>query len=71
VSKTFSGKDLIKALRILGYLVDHQKGSHIFVHNDEKNQSIIVPNHKELKKGTLHDILKKANITIEELKHLI
>ena len=71
MSKTFSGDDLVTALRRLGYYVDHQKGSHIFLHNLEANKSIIVPRHKELKKGTLHNILKKAGLTIEELKQLL
>jgi len=71
LSKTFSAKDVLKALRRLGYYVDHQRGSHIFLHNLEKNKSVIIPNHKELKKGTLNNILKKAELTIEELKELI
>ena len=71
MSKTFSGKDLVKALRRLGYYVDHQRGSHIFMHNIEKKRSLVVPNHKELKKGTLNNILKKAELTISELKELI
>ncbi|MEO8663898.1 MAG: type II toxin-antitoxin system HicA family toxin [Ignavibacteria bacterium] len=71
MSKTFSGKDLVKALRRIGYYVDHQRGSHIFLHNLEKRKSVIIPNHKELKKGTLNSILKKIEITINELKGLI
>jgi predicted RNA binding protein YcfA (HicA-like mRNA interferase family) len=71
LSKTFSAKDVLKALRRLGYYVDHQRGSHIFLHNLEKNKSVIIPNHKELKKGTLINILKKVELTIEELKELI
>lgn len=71
MSKTFSGKDLIKALRRMGFIVDHQRGSHIFLHNIEKNVSVIVPNHKELRIGTLHNILNKAGLSIEELKKLI
>ena len=35
------------------------------------SKSVIIPNHKELKKGTLNNILKKAELTIEELKELI
>jgi len=35
------------------------------------NLSVIVPNHKELKKGTLMNILKKVNLTIEDLKKLL
>ncbi len=71
MSKTFSGKQVVKALRRLGYIVDHQRGSHIFMHNLEKNISIIVPLHKEIKKGTLNNIIKKAGITVDELKELV
>lgn len=71
MSKTFSGKDVVKGLKKIGYDFDHQTGSHIFLHNLNENKSIIVPNHKELKIGTLKSILKKAGITVNELKGLI
>jgi len=71
VSKTFSGKRVVKALRRIGYIIDHQRGDHVFMHNLEKNISVIVPLHKEIKKGTLNNIIKKAGITIDELKELI
>ena len=71
MSKTFSGKDIVKALRRKGFVVDHQRGSHIFMHNLEKNTSVVVPFHKEIKKGTLNNIIKKAGITIDELKDLV
>jgi predicted RNA binding protein YcfA (HicA-like mRNA interferase family) len=71
MSKVFSGREMVKALHRIGFVVDHQRGSHIFLHNLEKNISIIVPNHKEIKKGTLNSILKKANISIKDLKELV
>jgi len=71
MSKIFSGREVVKALHRIGFVVDHQRGSHIFLHNLEKNISIIVPNHKEVKKGTLNSILKKVNISIKDLKELI
>jgi predicted RNA binding protein YcfA (HicA-like mRNA interferase family) len=71
MSKTFSGREVIKALHRIGFVVDHQRGSHVFLHNLEKNISVVVPDHKELKKGTLSSILKKAEITLEQLKELI
>jgi len=71
VSKTFSGRQVVKALRRCGFVVDHQRGSHIFLHNLDKNISVIVPNHKELKKGTLNSIIKKSGLTIEDLQKLI
>jgi predicted RNA binding protein YcfA (HicA-like mRNA interferase family) len=71
MSKVFSGREIVKALHRIGFIVDHQRGSHIFLHNLEKNISIVVPNHKEIKKGTLNSILKKANISIKDLKELV
>ena len=71
MSKVFSGREVVKALHRIGFIVDHQRGSHIFLHNLEKNISIVVPNHKEIKKGTLNSILKKTNISIKDLKELV
>lgn len=41
------------------------------MHNLERNISVIIPNHKEVKKGTLNNIIKKVGISIDELKELI
>ena len=41
------------------------------MHNIERNISVTVPMHKEIKKGTLNNILKKVEITINGLKNLI
>ena len=71
MSRTFSGKEVVKALRRTGYVVDHQRGSHIFLYNLEKSISLVVPLHKELKKGTLHAILKRAGLSLDDLKELV
>jgi predicted RNA binding protein YcfA (HicA-like mRNA interferase family) len=59
------------ALGRKGFIVDHQRGSHVFLHNIELNLSVIIPNHKELRKGTLNNILKKTGLSVEVLKGLI
>jgi predicted RNA binding protein YcfA (HicA-like mRNA interferase family) len=41
------------------------------MHSLVKNASLVIPLHKELKKGTLHDILKKAGLSVEDLKELV
>ena len=71
MSRTFSGKEIVQAFRRIGFIVDHQRGSHVFMHNLEKNISVIIPLHKELKKGTLNSIIKKVGISIKELKTLL
>ncbi len=69
--RTYSGREIVKALRRRGFVVDHQRGSHIFLHCLEKNLSVVVPLHKELRKGTLNSILKKTGLTLEDLKELV
>ncbi|HDQ26839.1 MAG TPA: type II toxin-antitoxin system HicA family toxin [bacterium] len=71
MSKTFSGEQVIKALRRIGFVVDRQRGSHLFLHNIERNISVVVPLHKELRKGTLNNIIKRAGVTVDELKELV
>jgi len=41
------------------------------MHNLEQNISVIVPMHKEIKKGTLNNIQKKTGLSIDELKRLV
>jgi len=71
MKRIFSGKEVIKALRRIGFIVDHQRGSHTFMYNLERNISVVVPMHKEIKKGTLHNILRKVGISLKELNDLI
>lgn len=50
-----SGKDVIKALKQIGFRNISQKGSHVKLTQKINNQTqiVIVPMHKILKRGTL------------------
>ena len=65
-----SGKKVIKALSGIGYVFDHQTGSHIVLRNKQGNR-ITVPNHKELDRGTLMSILNDVNLSTEEFLELL
>jgi len=71
MSRTFSGKEVIRALKKLGYEEIYTHGSHVFLFNDILRIKVVIPKHSELKKGTLYSILKKAGIKLEALKKLI
>ena len=64
-----SGKELIKRFMRLGFVVTRQKDSHIRLEKNilEKTIKITIPNHLLLKKGTLHNIIKSAGLTLEEV----
>jgi len=59
-----SGKEVIKALEKEGFFVVSQKGSHVKLRKDENASvtTVIVPNHKTIKTGTLKAILRQASI---------
>ncbi len=71
MSKTFSGKQVVKALRKLGYEHLYTRGSHAVMLNKFLRIKVIVRLHRELKTGLLLSILKKVGITIKNLKELI
>lgn len=59
-----SGREAIRALERLGFYVTRQRGSHVVLR--KSSQGCVVPNHKELKAGTLAGILKQAGISNDE-----
>jgi len=67
------GTRLVKALQRKGWYIDRTRGSHAMMRNDDKpDTKIIVPIHSSpIKPGTLSNILKKAEISIQELEDLL
>ncbi|HPX14505.1 MAG TPA: type II toxin-antitoxin system HicA family toxin [Treponemataceae bacterium] len=55
-----SGKELIRALERLGFSVVRQRGSHVILRKG--SVGCVVPDHKEIKIGTLTGILKQAGV---------
>lgn len=67
-----SGKKLCKARKKMGYTVDHQTRSHIFLRNEHRPyRRLTVPNHREVARGTLRAILRSAGLTVEEFLELL
>ena len=63
-----SGKEVIKKLEKHGYQITRRKGSHVRLRHFSKSdfKPITVPMHKEIKPGLLYQIIKDANLTVEE-----
>ena len=63
-----------RVLNRLGFNFVSQHGSHMkFVRFklEGGKETIIMPNHKILRKGILHNILKKLDLGIDKLKDLL
>ena len=65
-----SGRDVIRALGKLGYVVNDQKGSHIHLRHPSACP-LTVPNHPEIARGTLRIIIKDADLTVENFLELL
>ena len=66
-----SGRDCVKALAKTGFYQKRQHGSHIILRRDNPFAQLIVPDHKELDRGTLRAILRQANLSVEEFNALL
>ncbi|HPD07254.1 MAG TPA: type II toxin-antitoxin system HicA family toxin [Candidatus Bipolaricaulis sp.] len=67
-----SGRELVQALRQLGYEEDHRTGSHIILRQaTSPHRRLTVPDHKEIAKGTLRAVIRQAGLTVEEFLSLL
>ena len=71
-----TGLELVPALQKSGFAVSRQHGSHVQLRRQEPDGTITtfpVPVHagKTIKKGTLRGILRKANVSPEDLLALL
>ena len=66
-----SGRDLVRALRNVGFELDRRKGSHMILFRAEPVTTLSVPDHRELDRGTLRALLRQATVTPEELSRLL
>ncbi len=67
--KTLSGEDVIKIFESFGFSIAGQKGSHVKLKRttkDDIKQTLTIPNHQELDKGTLKTIYNQASRYILE-----
>ena len=66
-----SGKECIKALEKIDFVIVRQRGSHIVLVRENSKTTVIVPNHKELDRGTLRAIIRQVDLTVDEFIQLL
>jgi len=68
--KKFSGSEVCKILEKYNFVVVRQKGSHIILQNQTEDSTITVPvpNHKEIRIGTLRSIIRQSGISKSEFE---
>lgn len=61
---SISGRDPMKAFEKVGYVFSHSKGSHRVYKKTGVVFHLSIPDHKELKKGTLKSLIRDAGMTV-------
>lgn len=60
-----SGREAVRAFEELGYVLDHQTGSHIILRHRDP------PHRRELAKGTLRNLIRQAGLTVKRFQSLL
>lgn len=66
-----SGADCVKALEKAGFYFKRQRGSHIVLRRNDPFAQVVVPNHKQLDRGTLRAIIRQADLSVDEFLSLL
>jgi predicted RNA binding protein YcfA (HicA-like mRNA interferase family) len=66
-----SGRECIKALEKTGFYFKRQEGSHVILRRDDPFAQIVIPDHKELDRGTLRAILRQSGLGVDEFVRLL
>lgn len=64
ISRDVNGLEAVRALKRFGFIQLRQTGSHLIMRKNER--TVVVPQHKPLKPGTLKGIIEQAGLTLEE-----
>lgn len=70
---TVSGKTVVRAFERRSYRIVRTRGSHVYLRHEDGGGLVTVPVHgnRDLPPGTLRNILRQANISVDEFIELI
>lgn len=71
--KRLNAKKVIQKLKKAGFIETHQRGSHLYLKNNNGSKIVTVPMHgsKDIPIGTLYNIVvRQAGLSVEEFNNL-
>ena len=68
---TVSGRQAVAAFERAGFEVKRQRGSHVILVKAGITATLSVPDHRQLKPGTLRALIRKAELTVDEFVELV
>jgi len=66
-----SGADAVRALEKAGFTLRRQHGSHMILRRDDPFAQTVVPNHRQIDRGTLRAILRQTGLSADQFTNLL
>ncbi|MGQ9910313.1 MAG: type II toxin-antitoxin system HicA family toxin [Candidatus Flexifilum sp.] len=68
-----SGRECVRVLTLIGFAIDRQRGSHIIMRREQPppTRTVVVPDHREIDRGTLRGIIRQAESTVDTFVSLL
>ncbi|HET7145548.1 MAG TPA: type II toxin-antitoxin system HicA family toxin [Anaerolineales bacterium] len=66
-----SGRECVKALNKIGFYLKRQESSHMVLRRNDPFGQVVVPDHKELDRGTLRAIIRQSGLGVDEFIKLL
>jgi predicted RNA binding protein YcfA (HicA-like mRNA interferase family) len=64
VPRDVTGREAARTLPRLGFVQIRQTGSHLILRKE--NRTVVVPQHKPIKPGTLKGVIEQAGLSLDE-----
>ncbi len=61
-----SGREVRRALERAGFVFRRQAGSHMILRRENPYARAVIPDHKQMRAGTLRRIIADSGLTLEE-----
>ena len=66
-----SGKEAVRAFYKVGWQVSRQEGSHIILSKSGNPVVLVVPDYREIRRGTLRSLIRQSGLTVKEFNSLL
>jgi predicted RNA binding protein YcfA (HicA-like mRNA interferase family) len=66
-----SGRQVRAALEPAGFVFRRQTGSHMILRRDDPYARVVVPDHAQVRQGTLRRIIADAGLTVDQFLGLL
>jgi len=66
-----SGIQAVDIFKRVGWRVARREGSHIILTKSGVPVTLSVPDHREVRRGTMRNLIRKAGLTVEEFVSLL